>query len=491
MAHPKRVFSSLLFHESNTFNPVETTHNDFLKFCGEDALQRMGSTPALRSSGVEVVGGIWAMALSSGPVAVSSFASLKKEIQTELERHDDLDGVVLHLHGSLQVADGSSGDLQIISMFRQILGQEIPIVIAMDPHANLSVELTGQVDGICAYNTIPHIDQEETEARAAALLLQRMAHTARVPPVVIKLPLVIGGDSAIDSMAPMQEIHGEISSAIASKKALDANFFVGFSWSDNPHIGASVLLNPAHPADMERCVELASGIARTVWKNRGEFTYSEKSFNTVEGIRWALTQTEAVVLADTGDNTTGGAPGWGTSILEVLLDHPEFTTSSQRICLGPIRDDTVTQELAQTRPGDSVEFLIGDGSGSDRPQVSVMGKVTAHGSLLGYLGSVEEVVGQTTTVRVGQLDVVIANHPSSFVTEKHFSAAGLDANDYDVVIVKQGYIFPEIKEKWPASAFLLTPGATNQVFTDLPFRRVPQGTYPFEPDLILEPHLLG
>lgn len=443
----------------------------------------MESTSVLRANGVEVVGGIWSMALSSGPVAIESFEVLKKEIRTALLEHENLDGVMLHLHGSLQVADGSSGDLQIISMFREELGYEIPIVLAMDPHANLSLELINQVDGICAYNTIPHIDQEETEARAAKLLLHRLRSPGRLAPVALKLPLVIGGDSAIDSMEPVQEIYAAVGKALASEQAFDANFFIGFSWSDNPNIGASVVLNPREVVDQEACHEHAKAIATVAWENRFRFIYSERSFGIVEGVRWALDQKKPVALTDTGDNTTGGAPGWGTSILHSLIQNQELINSNRRICLGPIRDDALTEELAKSQIGASVSFKIGDNLRKDRPLVGITAKVTAIGSLLGYLGSVTEVVGRTVTVRIGQLDIVIADHPSSFVTEQHFSAAGLDPDAYDVVIVKQGYVFPEIKEKWPTSAFLLTPGATNQVFTDLPFRERPKNIYPFESEI--------
>lgn len=440
----------------------------------------MGSTPVLRSAGVEVVGGIWNMALSSGPVATDSFNYLKEEIQASLLEYENLDGVLLHLHGSLQVADGSSGDLAIVSLFRRILGPGIPIVLAMDPHANLSAELTNQVDGICAYNTIPHIDQEATEARAATLLVHRLNSPRRHSPVLLKLPLVIGGDSAIDSMQPIQEIYSGVDKAVASGHALDANFFVGFSWSDSPDIGASVLLNPNSAEDRDTCVTFATEIGKIAWKNRTEFKYSERSFGALEGIRWALAQPKSVVLTDTGDNTTGGAPGWGTAVLHTLLANRELISSEKRICLGPIRDDELTRKLAELPVGAAVSFEIGDDSGTDRPQVAVAGTLTAFGSLLGYLGSVEEVVGRTVTVRVGQLDIIIADHPSSFVTEQHFKASGLSPDEYDVVVVKQGYVFPEIKERWPTSAFLLTPGATNQVFTDLPFLRRPTNVYPFE-----------
>ena len=50
--------------------------------------------------------------------------------------------------------------------------------------------------------------------------------------------------------------------------------------------------------------------------------------------------------------------------------------------------------------------------------------------------------------------------------EHQFVGAGLDWDAYDVIVVKQGYIFPELKEKAAFSVMSLTQGATPAGYPD-------------------------
>ena len=47
-----------------------------------------------------------------------------------------------------------------------------------------------------------------------------------------------------------------------------------------------------------------------------------------------------------------------------------------------------------------------------------------------------------------------------------WEAAGAYCADYDIVVVKQGYIFPELKEMGALSIMSLTDGATYQFWLE-------------------------
>ena len=61
---------------------------------------------------------------------------------------------------------------------------------------------------------------------------------------------------------------------------------------------------------------------------------------------------------------------------------------------------------------------------------------------------------------------------------EHFSAMGVDAKDYDVVVVKQGYLWPGAAELAATQIFCMTPGTATNDFSTLPFRNL-EGDYYF------------
>ena len=76
----------------------------------------------------------------------------------------------------------------------------------------------------------------------------------------------------------------------------------------------------------------------------------------------------------------------------------------------------------------------------------------------------------------------IIDHPGSFITKGHFGAlgAGLDMADYQVIIVKQGYLFPELRPMAKLSILALTPGATHQIIESLQYRKIVPPVYPLD-----------
>ena len=116
----------------------------------------------------------------------------------------------------------------------------------------------------------------------------------------------------------------------------------------------------------------------------------------------------------------------------------------------------------------------------DSKPVEIRGVLKAKGDLMGYLGNTDDKVGDTCAIAVGNIDIVIANKGDSFITVNHFKSAGLELSDYDVIIVKQGYLFPELSERSKLDILALTPGATYQLIEKLNFHHVKRPVYPLD-----------
>ena len=56
----------------------------------------------------------------------------------------------------------------------------------------------------------------------------------------------------------------------------------------------------------------------------------------------------------------------------------------------------------------------------------------------------------------------------------------MDWDDYDVIVVKQGYIFPELKAKGKLCVMALTDGATLQDTASIPFKQIQRPMFPID-----------
>src|SRR5690606_24926190 len=112
--------------------------------------------------------------------------------------------------------------------------------------------------------------------------------------------------------------------------------------------------------------------------------------------------------------------------------------------------------------------------------VLLEGTLTSKGDLLGYLNATSDKVGDVCTVSVGSLDVVVANRGESFITLNHFTRAGLNWEDYDIIVVKQGYLFNELSAVSKLDILSMTPGATYQRIENIDYRHVPRPLFPLD-----------
>ena len=98
------------------------------------------------------------------------------------------------------------------------------------------------------------------------------------------------------------------------------------------------------------------------------------------------------------------------------------------------------------------------------------------------LGFVGEESGEGVIFRVGSVDVVFASVRTSFTMKEHFAAMGVDAKDYDVVVVKQGYLWPGAAELAATQVFCMTPGTATNDFSTLPFKNLVGDYYYVKPE---------
>ena len=105
--------------------------------------------------------------------------------------------------------------------------------------------------------------------------------------------------------------------------------------------------------------------------------------------------------------------------------------------------------------------------------------VVCRGKILGFVG---EESGEGVVVRDGNVDIVYSTVRTSFTMKEHFAAMGLNPADYDVVVVKQGYLWPGAASLAASQIFCMTPGTATNDFSTLPFKNLAGEYYFVKPE---------
>lgn len=469
-----------LYHESNTFNPFMTDKDRFVISEGEKVLHRVASTDIFIAHGFEVVPSIHAAALSSGVVKEEAYRYFADKIIRTIEQEDGIAGLWFHLHGAMTVERIGSAELQLLKEIREKIGFEIPISLTLDIHGNIHPDLPKYANIIRSYRTVPHTDQAETERITAQLLVDAIHNRRKVKPAYRRIPLMVSGEQALGNTEPLLSIFDKLEQIEQIEGIATASYFIGFAWADVPHSAGAAIVVPEDERYEALADKLADELARYVYDRRKEFQFTALVLEPDAAVDKALeTDLSPVFIADAGDNTTGGAAGINTLLLDRFMSRSDLR--GKKVCIASIFDRKAYAICSRYAVGEQVDVHVGIHYDEDSKPVHIKGVLKAKGDLLGYLGSTEVKVGEACTVSVGDLDVVIANSGESFITIQHFVAAGLNIHDYDVIVVKQGYLFPDLSRLAKLDILALSPGATYQLIDQLNFTQVARPIFPLDP----------
>ncbi|MGH7248233.1 MAG: M81 family metallopeptidase, partial [Pseudomonadota bacterium] len=316
-----------IMQESNTFSPVPTCYEDFTPVFAHAALERHlgkmtemgGFLSILAKSRKQVAPVCAAWAITANRLRRADFTRLMDEFASHLEAVKQPEGLLLAMHGA-QTAEGSDDvEGHVLGRARQILGPEIPIVVTLDLHANVTRAMVERSTAIVGYRTYPHIDMYETGQKAAKLLLNTLARKMKPAMAWRKLPLSVNAENQQTSHGPARRLWLRAEAIERAGKAEAVSIFPVQAWMDIEEMGSAVVVvtnGDARAADRQ-----AAAIAQKFWDTRREF---EATLTPVEeAIRLALgTKGGPVVLAESADSTGSGSPGDSTGVLKHLVKAP-------------------------------------------------------------------------------------------------------------------------------------------------------------------------
>ena len=476
-----RVAVGGIRHETNTFSTLRTALADFRVERG-DEIRPPGA------DGLDVVGTLVAGASPHGLVERAAYETLKAELLDRLRAALPVDGVFLDLHGAMEVEEIGDGEGDLAAAVRALVGPDIPIVASLDLHGNISPELVAACDAMTALRTAPHRDGMETRARAMRLLVRALREGRRPATVMARVPLVIAGEWAVTEVEPARSLYSMLPGIEARPGVLDASVMIGCAWTDSVHTTAGAIVVAWEREVAERG---AHALAAEIWRRRAEFAPDVETASLEEAVAQALASEGTTFLSDSGDNVTAGAAGDLPLVLEELLRQTGGSAAVSPLRPGPAGalapDVAATALVAGLSDAAAVGACRAAGVGASL-LLSLGGKLDAvNGRPLSVEATVRRIEDDAALIRMGGVDVVLTTHRDAFTRLDQYRALGLDPLAYRAVVVKLGYLFPELRDLAPGGILALTPGFTDLELTRLPYRRLRRPAYPLDPEATWPP----
>ena len=91
-------------------------------------------------------------------------------------------------------------------------------------------------------------------------------------------------------------------------------------------------------------------------------------------------------------------------------------------------------------------------------------------------------------VKSGSISVIITEKRKAYHYESYFTEVGLNPRETDILVVKIGYLVPELYNIRKGWMMALTPGGVDQDLLRLPYKGIQRPMYPLDPE-IPEPNL--
>lgn len=437
-------------------------------------MEKLAATKVFVDNHFDIVTGVYASALPSGSVSIEAFNSITAEILQLLMDSEGIDGIYLYLHGAMYVQGLGSGEEHLVRSIRDMVGNNIPIALALDFHANNTDNLMSSVNIIQGFRTAPHTDHDAAEQRAASGLVRCIRERVLPKPARVRVP-VLAADAAVTANRPLKDIMKKLFELDGNEAVYSAAFFNGQPWVDVPYVGpCAVIMSKA--ADKKTSLAAANELAEMYWQGRNGLRLGKEAMLIDDAIAYAIGfENGPVIITDSGDNTTAGAEGEGTLMLHKLLS---YRVKNALVCAITAKEAVDT--LKNKTCGDSIDLWIGRNvKEKNIVPVHIQGEIKSFGKVLGWAG---EECGDGVVITMRDIDVVLTDVRAAFISAMHIENMGVRPSDYQIIVVKLGYLFHELKKIASEHIFALSPGASTNLFDTLDYRNIRRPMYPLDKD---------
>jgi microcystin degradation protein MlrC len=459
-------------HETNCFLPSRTdfayfqSHRDRPPLVrGPDVLKWLTNTSFALSGFMEVMSGqhemvplLWTSGGAGGLVTRDAFERISAELVGALSVSMPVDAIYLDLHGAMVTEDFEDGEGELLRRIRAAVGPDLPLVISLDYHANVTPQMVESTDGMAAYYTYPHVDREQTGQRAARIMSDVLHKGRPAGRALRKIPFLIPLNFQSTLIEPSKGIV-ERSAGAEGGGILSAAYLAGFPPADLFNCGPSIIVHADTQAKAEAMADrLASDIEAM------EPDFIQPLFGVDEGITKAIeiarTASRPVVIADTQDNPGCGGTADTTGVLEALV-----RLGAKDAVLGIFWDPEAAAAAHRAGEGKTIRLALGGKFGPAgvtpyEADFSVTrlgsGQIVTSGVAIGRR---KIDLGPMAALTVGGVSVVVSSKRMQAHDRELFRHVGVEPEKQKILAVKSAVHFrAEFEPMSEAVIVVIAPG---------------------------------
>src|SRR6202158_2427745 len=446
-----RIAVGGFLHETNTFAPTKETYDDFVHgggwppmSQGAKLLEKMrninigmaGFVPAAEAEGWELVPTIWCAASPSAHVTKDAYERVAETMVDGIAAAGPLYAVYLDLHGAMVTEHLDDGEGEILARVRKVIGKDLPLVVSLDLHANVTPQMVEHADALIAYRTYPHVDMAATGRAAAKHLALLVGTKQKFAKAFRQLPFLIPISWQCTNDQPTKGIYQKLA-ALESDAVPTLSFAPGFPAADFLDCGPSVFAYGKTQADAEAA---ANKIAALIESHEADF--DGRIYTPDEGVRHAMElatrATKPIVIADTQDNPGAGGDSDTTGMLRALVRN-----GATKAAIGVIVDPCSARAAHVAGVGATVTLALGGKSGIPGDEAFEQtfvveqlsdGRFIAPGP---YFGGSKMNLGPSACLRTGDIRVVVGSRKAQLADQAMFRYVGIEPTERTILVNKR------------------------------------------------------
>ncbi len=447
----KKIFICGISTECCSYSTLIQNKKDFEVLTSKKLLKYI-NFPYSKHNNITFIPNKFYRSLPGGPVYKKFFIKTINNITNDLIKLKSIDGILLIMHGAMYVKGISDPEGFFIKKIRSKLSTNCKISLSYDLHGQMTDTIIKNIDYFAAYKTAPHIDVKQTYSRAMKMLINGILKNKKNHIIWEKIPVLVSGEMSSTKVEPCKKIYKSLNIFNKLNGINDCNLLIGYVWADTKRATASAIVNCT---DVNIGKKICKKIALSYWNNRFNLVYDMKSYK-LNKIFHVVNKKRFTILADSGDNPTAGGVGSRIDVLEHV-----FKNKIENTLFAGIYNEEIFRELKNKKN----KIFIKDGFSKKKISISIDKFYLKNDNAI--------VISNKNTV-------IFTKYRKPFHYLSDFRELDINLKKYKILIVKSGYLSPELKKIKADNFMILTDGFVTQDLKRIKnfFRKKP--IYPFQ-----------
>ncbi len=446
----KKIGVGGFIHETNTFSntptPVELFLNQsggyprllkgndmFELAAGRFNISASGFMAEAEHYGFEIAPLTWCGAEPSQPLKTADFNYLMNLLEEETRKQIPLDGIYLELHGAMVFGDLQDGEEEILQRMRDIVG-DIPIVVSLDLHGNISPRSFELASAMVGYRTYPHVDGFEIGQSCAAVMDYLLAGKPLYR-AFRQAPFLMPATTQPTTREPAQSLYAVLPKIEKEPGVVSLTIMEGFNAVDLPDTGPSMFAYAATQKQADAC---ADQLLQEVLKREPQFTVDMLPPDEAvdKALQMATGSDKPIILVDVQDNAGGGSPSDTVWLLKALVEK-----KVKNAALGLIWDPEAAAKAHEAGEGARVRIALGGHTITGQtPYEADYTVVKLHDG--DFLGTGPMVAGQTLNfgkmaqLKLDDIRIVVSSDRMQAQDQSFFRIVDIEPAEMDILVLK-------------------------------------------------------